>query len=191
VETLNFMLVWLGVSAIPYAMYLVAFVFESRKPGIGPNDVPVWKDQSRAFMPGDFGLALAATSAIFMNGATPDWSSEWWWLTLSLFAGYSAFMLGRRFFYSEKDYTKQQWNSPSKRWHDFVMFFGFTFVATALLVPKLIVGFGEPNPILSATFSLGMLVWGVGVVYDTVTGHVPNPRQHPSEWKPIWKKKEV
>lgn len=189
VEILNFMLIWLGISAVPYAMYLVAFVFESRKPGRGPNDVPVWKDQSRAFLPGDFGLTLAVTSIIHINGQRPEWSQQLWWNFASMSLAFFVFWMGVRVLYSKGDYTPEQWRSPSKLWHDIVMFFMFTWFVAFYILPKLLVSYSLPqNPLLIALVAIGMLVWVAGCIYDAVVKQVPNARQHPSEWKPIWKK---
>lgn len=94
----QFVGVWLGLSTIPYAMFLVAYVFESRLPGIGPDRIPVWRYQSRAFLPGDFGLTLFVTSGLCLfdqasrgqrtctNGSM---ISGRWWLRISCTTGRS------------------------------------------------------------------------------------------------------
>ncbi len=185
---LLFLLVWAGIAAVPYAMYLVAWLFESRKPGNGPRDVPVWRDQSRAFLPGGFGLSLAVTVVILAEVSRPAWASNWWWILASLLAGVLVFYIGRRVMYSPSDYTPQAWKSPSKRWHDFVMFFGFTAAVCYLFVPSLFGGFfSQENYPLVLLMISGLGFWVYGVIYDVIQKQVPNKRQHPTNYKPIWK----
>jgi len=180
--------VWLGIVAIPYFMYVVAWVFESRRPGRGPDDAPVWKDQSRAFLPGDAFLTTAVVTIIFLPKAGPDWGHQWWWIVVSVLTGIAMFLTGRKVTYSPSDYTPQAWKSPSKRWHDFVMFFGFTTVVFALLVPKLITNFNAEQ--LQSYFTVALCVgtWVWFAIDDAIIGDVPNPRQHPTVWQPLWKK---
>lgn len=182
-----FTLVWMGISAISYTMYLVAWIFESRKPGSGPNDVPVWRGQSKAFLPGDFGLGLAVTTTLWMPHQTPDWSRSWWWTLVSFAAGATVYYVGRRVAYKPEDYTPQAWRSPSKRWHDLVMFFGFTTVSFMFVVPKLIISFGDPTNQTWVAVT-GIVFWMVLGVWDLVSKETPNPRQHPTHYRPIWRK---
>jgi len=181
--------VWLAISAIPYAMYLIAWLFESRKPGNGPNDIPVWRDQSKAFLPGDFGLALVAASGIMLaREGLPGWATSWWWLSVSVLVGLVVFWVGRRVLYSVDDYTPEAWRSPSKRWHDFVMFFGFTVAMAAFILPAFIAHGSELDGEPASVAMLGGLLWVLGIAWDTVIEQVPNKRQHPSVYKPLWRK---
>ena len=188
--TLPFIGIWVAISAIPYAMYLVAWIFESRKPGNGSNNIPVWRDQSRAFLPGDFGLALAAAAGILLaREGFPSWATSWWWLGIAVAAGLTVFWVGRRVLYSEKDYTPEAWRSPSKRWHDFVMFFGFTVASVAFILPGFIAHWGgEEGNAPTSLAIFGVLFWLVCLVYDNVARQTPNPRQHPTVYQPLWRK---
>lgn len=188
----QFIGVWLLVSLIPYAMYLVAYVFESRKPGSSPGQIPVWVYQSRALMPGDFGLALFTTGglSLYVEGDLYDWSTGWWWLwlvgpLLSLITLY----VGRRVLYSAGDYSPRAWRSPSKRYHDYVMYGLFPLAVVWWVIPGYAAGFLDQDGAIGlapAVGVAGLSVWVFGIYLDAHYGEVPNERQHPSQWQPIW-----
>lgn len=175
------------ISLIPYAMYLVAFIGEGRRPGSGPNDVPVWRDQSRAYVPGEFGLVLLVTSCLqYRGGINASWVNTWWFAGVSLGIGVAVFLGARRFLYTPNDYSVGAWSSVSKRYHDLVMFLGFTSVAVYVCLPVLI-GTDWSRTVLVLLLGLfGLAVWVLGNVYDFSHNEVPNARQHPSEYRSIF-----
>lgn len=180
----SFWLVFALAGAVPYAMYLVAYVFESRTPGWGPGKVPVWRGQSRAFLPGDFGLAwTVAVCWQFRDDVTSShFRSPWFWL--GSFAGAVVlFVVVRRRMYTPEDYTANQWASPTKRWHDFVMYVGFTTVAAGICIPVLL---STSWPMRMMALS-GLILWVAGVVYDICNDETPNQYQHPDSYQPIWR----
>jgi len=187
-EIVRFILAALGISAISYFTYVVAYVFEGRKPGNGVDDIPVWRDQSRAFLPGDIGLGLAVAAVIWLPNPNPSWAQHWSWYFGSLATGLIVFFIGRRVLYAADSYTPEQWRSPSKRWHDFVMYFGFTTVVFATVVPKLFTNWHSDNALLLSLLTAGLAFWIAGIVIDVIEDDVPNDRQHPHNYRPIWAK---
>jgi len=184
-----FWLTFVGISAVPYAMYLVAYVFGSRRPGDGPNNVPVWKDQSRAYMPGDFGLALMVAVCLQYRGDVPaGWATSGWFVLVSIFFGLSVFLFARRFLYTPKDYTKEAWNSPSKLWHDFVMFLLFSVAASYVCLPVYFATDWTTLVLVKVLSFFGLSLWVVGNVYDFTHDETPNKRQHADTYQPIWRK---
>jgi len=186
---ISFWLTLVGVSAIPYAMYLVAYLGESRKPGRGPNDVPVWRDQSRAFMPGDFGLALMVTCCLQLrNRLAADWATSLWFKGLVLLIAVGIFLVARTYLYTPEDYSRAAWNSPSKRYHDFVMFLLFCSVALYVCLPVYIAVGWWPYWSVHLLGLFGFSLWLTGNVYDFTHNETPNARQHPAVWAPIWRR---
>lgn len=182
---------FLIAAAIPYAMFLVAYVFEGRRIGNGPDDVPFWKGQSRAFMPGDIGLALFVAVAAYHSLVLtmPSWTSSYWFIGICLCFGALVFTVARTFFYSKEDYTIQQWNSPTKVYHDYVMYWLFASVLAYVCVPAyLLTPWASENVLSKQLGVFGFAVWLLGMVYDITHDEVPNARQHPKEWQPIWRK---
>lgn len=202
----QFLLTWLAISCVPYGMYLVAWVFESRVPGRDvpvrlkrsklfakwpqdtlDNRVPIWLKQSRAYMPGDFGLALAATVGVnfVVRDGWPWLTMQWWWDVLAvLFVGLAVFV-GRRVLYNPNDYNAKAWHSPSKRYHDYVMYGFFPLMFFIFIIPT----YARSWELLHYVGAFGVAVWLWGLLwYDTTHMQVPNPHQHPSVWKPLWKK---
>lgn len=186
----SFWLTFFVLSAIPYGMYLVAYLFEGRLPGNGPNDVPVWKDQSRAFMPGDFGLALfVAVAGFYQDTMTFSWAEQPFWVNLLIpLFGLGVYFGAREFLYREADYTRAAWESPSKRYHDVVMFLAFSIIAAGLCVPFYFFSTWSGIVLSKLLGVFGLALWIVGNVYDFTHNETPNARQHPTVYQPIWRK---
>ncbi len=169
---------WLLASLLPYAIYLVAFVFESRVPG---RDAPVLKDQSLAFLPGDFGLALFVAAPDVLT-VRPSRIRQ----VAGVLLGLIAFIVVRRVTYSPTDYSPRAWRSPSKIYHDVVICGVFGYLVVVRCLPFY---FGTPlskNRLHKLIGAAGLASWFAGVVWDELHDVVPNDRQHPSDWKPIW-----
>jgi hypothetical protein len=166
-------------------MYFVAWIFESRTPG---RDTPIWKDQSKAYMPGDFGLALMVSTAIYLQPNVPDWAKSNWYYIVSIISGIIIFWFARKFLYRlEKDYDKDAWQSPSKVYHDYVMFWGYSTCVIFLCVP--VYFFTVPIFTIEKAigFILGFGTWVIGNIWDFTHNEVPNSKQHPSTYEPIWR----
>ncbi len=168
---------WIVMSMVPYAIYLVAYVFESRVPG---RDTPIFTDQSLAFLPGDAGLALFAAAAEGVQPPTPRRRLA------GLLLGIVALVVLRRVTYSPSDYSARAWRSPSKIYHDVVVCCAFGYLVVTKALPYYT---GTPLRYQHGRKLLGVAglgVWAFGVVWDELHDVVPNDRQHPSDWKPIW-----
>lgn len=186
---ISFWLMLVGVSAIPYAMYPVAYLGESRRPGRGPNDVPVWRDQSRAFMPGDFGLALMVTCCLQLRSRlAADWAISLWFKGLVLLVAVGIFLAARTYLYTPKHYSRSAWNSPSKRYHDFVMFLLFGSVALYVCLPVYLTISWQSYWSVHLLGLFGLALWVTGNVYDFTHNETPSARQHPAAWTPIWRR---
>lgn len=165
-------------------MYLIGYVLESRVPG---KDMPIWKNQSKAFFPGDAGLALlVATGACFIPQGFTQTNIAKLLLIIALTSGVLVFILARKFLYTPKDYSVQAWNSPTKLWHDYVMFFGFTVVAFQVCVPGYLLTPWNDNKLIGIA---GLMVWIFGNIWDFTHDEIPNKFQHPTIYQPIWKKR--
>jgi len=185
----SFWLVFAMASFTAYGMYIVAYLFESRLPGRGPNDIPVWYQQSRAFMPGDFGLALLVAVSVYCRGnVTVGWAESAWFKVLPIAVGIVTFLASRKFLYTPRDYPPEAWRSPSKRYHDIVMFFAFCAVAVYVCLPAYFMTSWSETVLSKLLGLLGLAVWSVGNVCDFKNDEVPNARQHPSVYEPIWLK---
>lgn len=168
---------WLLMSLVPYGMYAVAYILESRIPG---RDVAIWRGQSKAFVPGDAGLAL------FIAVANPSDRVSLRRRVAGLLLGLVSLAALRRLTYKPEDYTVNQWKSPSKLYHDLVVcvFFGYLVVVRAL-------PFYTERPVSDALVqkmigAAGIVTWVSGVVWDETHDEVPNYYQHPEVWWPIW-----
>lgn len=172
------------ISCLPYGMYLVAYLLESRKPGNGPDDTPLWRDQSKAFLPGDFGLSmlLAVSYYLQVGKGTP-----WWMAWVGLAIGWLVYKLARRFTYTPLDYTRRAWRSPSKRYHDLVMYVGFVALLVWIGIPAYFTSWSDGVAVRLLGIA-GLLVWILCMVKDLTGEEVPNDRQHPTFYRPIWQK---
>ena len=172
---------WIALSVVAYGMYVVAYLLESRVPSFTKFDerhVPIWRKQSRAFLPGDLGLAL------FIAAATPKWPS-WWSGVLGIAACFITLWALRNLTYNKDDYTRAEWNSWSKRYHDYVISFLFAFTAVTWWFP-IIIRQEDIRSTLLVTALIGLAIWIGGVVYDLIVKQVPNEWQHPKHARPIW-----
>ena len=170
---------WLVLSLVPYAMYAVAYLFESRVPG---RDVPIWRGQSKAFVPGDLALALAFAAAMTNKPVKPVTPRSH---AIGLVIGVLALIVVRRVTYKPGDYTIEAWRSPSKLYHDVVICVLFGWLGFTRMTPF----YRTPQSEQTALKVLGLLamsVWVSGVVWDELHDEVPNPRQHPTIYRPIW-----
>ena len=164
-------------------MYAVAYLFESRTPSLTIFDdkhVPVWHMQSRAFLPGDFGLAA------FVAAASPKLPTSPRATFVAVIAFLIAFIVLRYGTYKPSHYKKAAWNSWSKRYHDYVIASVFTFTAVTWWWP--IFSGQEAIGVWQIIFALsGIIVWLAGLVWDSVKKQVPNDYQHPVNGMPLWR----
>ncbi|MDO4742161.1 MAG: hypothetical protein Q4A79_02190 [Candidatus Saccharibacteria bacterium] len=161
----------LGWFIWPGGFFLVAGIFESRCP-------PIVKNQSRAFMPGDFALAVMVLAAratemrtdhILVSGV----------LTVVILSFFWIFRKG-----DIKNYKKRAAHSPTKITHDIVGYGVFPAII-AWNIPNL---FSLPTKNRVA-FIAALGFYLVCVAMDAKAGAVPPEiieLRHPEDWKPIW-----
>ena len=176
---------FLALTVVSYGLYLVAWLFESRIPLV---DTPVWKDQSKAFMPGDAGLSLLVAVGIWHYGQVEiGWQQSVLTALFALGIAVVTFVIARRFLYTSNDYTREAWNSPSKLYHDYVMYVLFCWLAVWVCIPAYLFTDWTGNLLTKLVGVFGLSLWVAGNAWDFTHDEVPNPRQHPTIYKPIWK----
>lgn len=165
-------------------MFLIGFFLESRIPG---RDMPIWKYQSKAFLPGDAGLSLmVATAACYVPQGFMQTGVSRIISMVGFVSGIMVFFIARKFLYTPKDYSYQAWHSPTKLWHDYVMFFGFTVAAVCICIPGYLMSLWINGKLIGIT---GFLIWVVGNIWDFTHNEIPNEYQHPTNYQPIWRKR--
>ncbi len=178
----RFWALWTLISGLPYGMYVIAYVMESRRPGNGPDDVPVWRDQSKAFLPGDLGLSLLLAVSMYLQVGK---GTPWWMGWVGIAVGVLVYKLARRFTYTPNDYTPQAWRSPSKKWHDMVMYIVFVALLVWFAVPAYFTSWSDGVAVRLLGLG-GLLLWVACMVKDMTGSEVPNERQHPSYYQALW-----
>lgn len=144
----------------PMGVILMALIFEKRLP-------PILKNAFRSFLPGDvcLGITLAASVATLMVSALPNigWQRSAWFNVMAWFAAACVFAIGRMI--DRGGYTKKQLLSPSKLYHDVVLYLGYGWLMFRVVVPAVYVGYvdkeanvSELIAILAFVAWLGMLV---------------------------------
>ncbi|RYZ88781.1 MAG: hypothetical protein EOP06_10375 [Proteobacteria bacterium] len=180
---MEILLTWAALTIVIYCIYIVAIVYESRRPSLKIFDkhhMPIWRYQSRAFLPGDAGLAL------FVAAAPKSFS--WTFAVAGAVACLIALWVIRNVTYDKNgdDYDLAAWNSPSKRYHDYVVCFVLAFTATVWWSPILLQQMHISAQALMIGIA-GLSVWLAGLLWDGIKKQVPNKFQHPTEYHPfLW-----
>ena len=183
-----FILVLIYYAFWPGLMFINGFVFESRL-------VPVGKVQSKAFIPGDFSLGLAAVAFISMYVKNPcfDWVYDVrYWIGSAVVC----LILASIWRYVDISHCpKEIWFTPTKLTHDICGYFMCMWILASLGIPQLIwaikegFNFGKCSTewivfVICAAFYISM-----GIIDLT---HAPSLedvyKRHPAVYKPIWKK---
>lgn len=105
---LLFLAIW------PGTMFLVGLIGESRF-------LPIWRDQSKAFFPGDLTLAPLALSFLMMHERTdslPLVESVWWWLLVMALMAPVAIQLRKSDCRHHHDYFREHYNCLWKKTSD-------------------------------------------------------------------------
>ena len=167
----------------PIGFILVGIVFESRL-------VPLWRDQARGFMPGDIALGVVFAVGYYL---TPQVDLKDWWRSVEfalvvLVVSIATFYLMRKKF-DGPNYTDDALKTPTKRYHDYVLFGGYTWVLIYLCVPAILTstswGVGNLGVKLVAMTALG--AWVGTVALDVANPRIPSPRAHAYSYYPIWR----
>ena len=168
----------------PVMMFVLGLLFESRVVAIGAG-------QSKAFIPGDGGLAIALAMAA--NGVRDGLSvfsrklasRSWWpWATAIVSI---AIALTMRFVIDAPNYPNvRSTMSPTKIWHDSMCYGVLLWMILSTAIPVLLGGKTKWKVgILS-----GVAVWLGGIIFDLFVGglfgHANSAEvQHPSNWVPL------
>lgn len=177
----------------PVFLYVIALIFEKRL-------APIWRNQFLSFMPGDLFLGgIIAASVALTEGmrAEDRWFQHGWWDLACLAFGVCFYFVGHIVVDGQKfskgqpqKYTRSQLWSPSKLYHDFILFIGYGALLVRVAVPALIYG----NGIVARFVLLGCVV--TFVLLLAVDGSA-GPRRmqkmrdasHPREGMyPIWER---
>ncbi|MBO7560584.1 hypothetical protein J6T21_00900 [Candidatus Saccharibacteria bacterium] len=174
----------------PGLMFINGWVFESRL-------VPFWKGQSKAFLPGDFSLGIAAVAFISMYVKNPCYGrvySIWYWFATAAICAVLA-SIWRHVDIS--NCPRDIWYTPTKLTHDICGYFICMWILVSLGVPQLIwaigngFNFGKCSTewIVFAACVAFYLAWGI---YDLTHPATPEEvaMRHPGkgQYKPIWKR---
>ena len=164
----------------PVLFILVAFVFESRVP-------PLWKFQSRAFMPGDIFLGVTFACGWYLYADVTEgsiWRSPVF-VVACLVASSLVYLAARCWFDAPRYEGIGDAYSPTKYYHDVVLYIGYGGGLFIVCLPALM----SPAWSNITTLMVGSLaVWVCGLVYDGL--HLTaedSSKMHPCGTKPLWK----
>ena len=170
-----FWLIWPGL------MFLVGLVGESRL-------VPVWKHQSKVFIPGEFFLGTALVAELGMWKVRMSiWSDDlgMWVIIISMVTLILFPALRNR---DVVNYPPRAIKSPTKITHDIVGYILIPIAMIGLGVPYIPLIFMRDNWANWVVFLASMVGYSVCVAIDCKNGFTPEDTQarHPSDWRPIW-----
>lgn len=165
----------------PGLMFLVGFVGESRL-------VPIWKHQSKVFIPGEFFLGTALVAELGMwKVRTSIWSDDlgMWAIVISMVILILFPALRNR---DVVNYPPRAIKSPTKTTHDIVGYILIPIAMIGLGVPYIPLIFMRDNWANWVVFLASMVSYSVCVAIDCRNGFTPEDTQarHPSDWRPIW-----
>lgn len=171
----------------PVAMMFIAPIFESRW-------LPLGKKQFRGFFPGDLFLGgaftLLAQSAQRINAEGGDhwWQSDRWHLTCFFGALIGGFLF--RSFVDGRNYAPWALWSPTKLYHDFVLYTAYGYLLVSMGIPVMLHAYpkymGEGLQYYGA-FAL-IIAWAACVVHDMTKRDMREVGRtaHDEHWKFIW-----
>lgn len=165
----------------PGLMFLVGFVGESRL-------VPIWKHQSKVFIPGEFFLGTALVAELGMwKVRTSIWSDNlgMWVIVVSMVILILFPALRNR---DVVNYPPRAIKSPTKITHDIVGYILIPIAMIGLGVPYIPLIFMRDNLANWVVFLASMVGYSVCVAIDCKNGFTLEDTQarHPSDWRPIW-----
>ena len=163
----------------PGSMFVFGIVFESRI-------LPIWKHQSKAFIPGDFcvGIMFLGIKILRDGGYNKNDSLSAFTALLTVLAYLAAIIVQSK---DTKPYKRCAIRSPTKILND----------STYFLFPFLIIHFGWP--VIIAKTPYVAVFWGAvaafiaAAIWDAKRGFAEEDvyYRHPDDWKPIWKTKKL
>lgn len=178
----------LSLVVTPLGMILVGIVFESRV-------VPLGKDQARSFIPGDIGLSFTVATGVYLY---PQILSDSFWVSGRMvgIGGIVAVLTCyamRTWIDGENNYSRGALMSPTKLYHDFVLYVGFLWLLIASSVPGILFGtsWGGDNLSCKLVGLAGFAVWLYGMYLDITDEESERKRKskvrHTAFYQPIWR----
>ena len=182
---------WLYLCGFTYGMYyLVAFVGESRIPGSKSYQVPIWADQSRAFMPGVFFLMAFVACGLFMDARSSfAWRESFALNVLFLVAALVLMGLARwASVVRHRDLGMPLSRLPPSAYAVSL----YRCIVVPILVarsalPGYVFNYSLVNGIVFYGGLLALVCWALCAAADSVSQNYPSKRLYPKHWRPIWK----
>jgi hypothetical protein len=171
----------------PVGVYVLAFILESRRIG---RDFRPFKDAFRGFMPGDVFLGISFGQFVWQlekfKNNSPEWCRSWWW-HLIVACGAVVVALVVRDVNDRPLYFPRAMRSPTKLYHDFVIYMGFGYMFFCTMVTASVVSRWDHTLQMPYAFLAG---WVACLIYDGTRSKVQKMRMaassHPYHWYPIW-----
>ena len=170
----------IGLILTPIMMFLIGIIFEKRI-------LPIGKGQSWAFWPGDLALGPILALIVSQISLLPHrgWWRGWLWLTLVIIGAVAAIVF-MRVIGDAPAYRGSEGataNSPTKWYHDIVLYGIFGTLIVVPGIPVLIATPWANNP-NKYYMLLGLFVWAFGLAYDGLhPEHMNRALMHPSNWR--------
>jgi hypothetical protein len=174
----------------PLGMIFVGIVFESRV-------IPLWGDQSRAFNPGDIGLGFTLATGVYLYQQIP--SDSFWvsgrMVSIGCIVAVLTCYVMRTWIDGENNYSRGALNSPTKLYHDFVLYLGFLWALVSACVPGILFGtsWGGDNLSCKLVGLVGFAVWVYGMYLDATDEESERKSRvrHTAFYQPIWKTRKL
>ena len=174
----------------PGAMLIVGVIFESRI-------VPLGKQQSRAFFPGDlsFAVMLVALFGMYAKNSKVPLVDSWLYWAIAVLV---VVTMAREMQASDvANYPARARTSPTKAIHDMIGYFVIPLLLVGFGLPQLLVVWKPEVLILSwpewLVFAAGMGFYTLCVGVDSVKHYSQEDiyARHPYDWEPIWKTRKL
>jgi hypothetical protein len=170
----------------PLGMILVGLVFESRL-------VPLWRNQSKAFIPGDIGLGVVVATGWYMYPQIPDgsfWSSGRIALLIApIVCILICFVMRKQV--DVNVYSRGALNSPTKRYHDYFLYLLYMWFLVAISAPAILFGttWSGENLTVKLHALVWFAVWLTGMVVDLQDPRMKHKitQMHVAVYRPIWR----
>lgn len=162
----------------PGLFVLMGLVGESRL-------VPLVKNQSRAFMPGDLFLGWVFATGWYFH---PEFDNLL--LGIGLAVGGVGLVLMRSKFDGINNYPIRALQSPTKMYHDYILYVGYTAALVSVAVPGVLTSSWDGVVLAKVVALVAFAIWVIGLMIDGLDQGMPQkrPLMHPSDWQPIWRK---
>ncbi|MBI3494894.1 hypothetical protein HY004_02855 [Candidatus Saccharibacteria bacterium] len=154
--------------------------------------MPLWREQSKAFIPGDIGLGVMLATGWYLYpqiSAGSVWGSAIMPFT-GLWVGCFTCYLMRTKFDGENNYPLRALRSPTKRYHDFLLYIGYLAVIITICVPAILFGTSwSGNFEVKMVGVTGFAIWLAGMALDATDPKMPekSKKMHVTDYQPIWK----